>query len=76
MKINLKVKRYDPEEQGNGRVWWQDYSVEASESTTVLDALIKVREEQDGTLGFALFMSRVNLWFVRNARQRTGQAEL
>ena len=51
MKINLKVKRYDPEEQGNGRVWWQDYSVEASESTTVLDALIKVREEQDGTLG-------------------------
>ena len=58
MKINLKVKRYDPEEQGNGRVWWQDYSVEASESTTVLDALIKVREEQDGTLGCAVHVAR------------------
>ena len=48
MKINLKVKRFDPE-AGNG-VRYQPYSVEMPEHVTVLDALIQVREYVDGTL--------------------------
>ena len=48
MKINLKVKRFDPE-QGDG-VRYQQYSIEMAEQVTVLDALIQVREYVDGTL--------------------------
>ena len=48
MKVKLKVKRTNPE---NGSA--EDYSqyvVDAPESTTLLDALINVREYHDGTL--------------------------
>lgn len=47
MKANLKIKRYDPEQN---RSWDQEYSVETHSSATILDALIQVREEQDGSL--------------------------
>ncbi|MCI0849824.1 MAG: succinate dehydrogenase iron-sulfur subunit [Chloroflexi bacterium] len=48
MKINLKVKRYDPESGAGER--YQQYSLDMDENVTVLDALIQVREYQDGTL--------------------------
>ena len=46
---NLKVQRYDPESE-KPEVYYQDYEVEVEDWFTVLDALIKVREEIDGTL--------------------------
>jgi succinate dehydrogenase / fumarate reductase iron-sulfur subunit len=48
MKINLKVRRYDPEAGDGAR--FQSYSVDMVEQVTVLDALIQVREYVDGTL--------------------------
>ena len=48
MKINLKVKRFDPAEADGSR--YQQYSVEMGEHVTVLDALIQVREYVDGSL--------------------------
>ena len=48
MQINLKVKRFDPEQADGAR--YQQYSVEMGEHVTVLDALIQVREYEDGTL--------------------------
>ena len=42
MKINLKVRRFDPEADDGAR--YQDYSVDMPEHVTVLDALIQVRE--------------------------------
>ncbi len=58
MEVKLKVFRYDPEiedarsigaeQPGN----YQDYTLEMPESATVLDALLKIREEEDGTLSF------------------------
>ena len=48
MKINLKVRRFDPEADDGAR--YQDYSVDMPEHVTVLDALIQVREYVDGTL--------------------------
>ncbi len=49
MQANLKVKRYNPDEP-QPRVRYQEYSLDVLESFTVLDALIQVRDEVDGTL--------------------------
>ncbi len=49
MKTQLKVKRYNPEADSNSS-FFETFSLEVDNSTTVLDALIKIREEIDGTL--------------------------
>ncbi|MCZ6539478.1 MAG: 2Fe-2S iron-sulfur cluster-binding protein, partial [Chloroflexi bacterium] len=49
MQVDLKVKRFDPADSG-GRTWWQEYEVDVHPDSTVLDALIEVREHVDGTL--------------------------
>ncbi len=49
MQANLTVRRYDPD-ASPPRTWDQDYSLEVLDSFTVLDALIQIREEIDGTL--------------------------
>ena len=44
--VVIKVKRYD-----GHKTWWQEYKVEVpSERISVLDLLVKTREEQDPTL--------------------------
>lgn len=48
MRVNLKVRRYDPE--CGGEVRHQSYSVDMPENATVLDTLIEVREYDDGSL--------------------------
>lgn len=50
MQVNLNVRRYDPLSNGDGSR--QTYSVEVESQSTVLDALIQVRDEQDPTLSF------------------------
>jgi succinate dehydrogenase / fumarate reductase, iron-sulfur subunit len=51
MKADLKVRRYSPEIDKQGAPpRWQEYTVDIHPDSTVLDALIQVREEQDGTL--------------------------
>jgi len=47
MKVKLKVKRTDPE---TGKAGYSQYEIDAPESTTLLDALIQVREYEDGSL--------------------------
>lgn len=49
MEITLNVKRFDPESEGRA-THFQEYELEVEEYFTVLDALIKVREEIDGSL--------------------------
>ena len=49
MDVTLKIRRYDPEAE-NPEPFWQEFSVSLEGNATVLDALIKVREEVDGTL--------------------------
>lgn len=49
MDVTIKIKRYDPEAE-IPESYWQDYSVTLDDSATVLDGLIKIREEMDGTL--------------------------
>ena len=47
MKVKLRVKRTNSE---SGKGGYSDYEIEAPESTTLLDALIQVREYEDGSL--------------------------
>jgi succinate dehydrogenase / fumarate reductase iron-sulfur subunit len=50
MQVNLRVRRLDPETTGEPH--YQSYSIDTPESATVLDSLLQVREEVDGTLAF------------------------
>ena len=49
MKTTLQVKRLNPDSD-TPEPYFQDYALEMDDSATVLDGLIKVREEIDGTL--------------------------
>jgi succinate dehydrogenase / fumarate reductase iron-sulfur subunit len=49
MDVTVKIKRYDPEAE-NSAVHWQEYRLSIEENATVLDALIQIREDVDGTL--------------------------
>ena len=49
MEVTLSVKRYDPESNRQGP-YYQEYGFDIDENATVLDGLIKVREEIDGSL--------------------------
>ena len=49
MEVTLNVKRFDPEAPSNTS-YSQEYTLEIEDYSTVLDALIKVREEIDGSL--------------------------
>ena len=49
MQVTVKVKRYNPEVP-DPQPYWSDYSIGVDEFTTVLDTLIKIREDIDGSL--------------------------
>ncbi len=48
MKAIIDVKRFNPE--NDSEEYFQKYEIEVEESSTILDALIKIREDMDGTL--------------------------
>ena len=50
MEVNLKVSRYDPATDDKAHM--QSYTLDIEEDATVLDALMRIREEQDSTLAF------------------------
>lgn len=49
MEVTFKVKRLDPEGP-NPQPYFQEYTLDMPDSGTVLDGLIRIREEMDGTL--------------------------
>ena len=50
MEVSFKVRRYDPATDGDAHM--QGYTLDIEEDATVLDALMRIREEQDSTLAF------------------------
>ena len=50
METTFKVHRYDPATGGKGD--FQTYTLDVEEDATILDALMRIREEQDPTLAF------------------------
>ena len=49
MEVTLNVKRFDPESESS-EPYIQEYNLDVEDYSTVLDALIQVREEMDGSL--------------------------
>ncbi len=52
MKIRFKIRRCDPSSREGCEPYIQAYNVEVSEGMTVLEALIKIADEDDPTLAF------------------------
>ena len=50
MQSKIKVSRYDPETMDVGQRRWDEFELDIHPSATVLDALIQIREDVDGTL--------------------------
>jgi succinate dehydrogenase / fumarate reductase iron-sulfur subunit len=50
MLVALKIKRFDPERKPSG--WWSRYTLEAGPGDRVLDLLVRVKDELDGSLTF------------------------
>ena len=50
MEATFKVHRYNPDTDGTAEL--QTYHLDIEEDATVLDALMRIREEQDSTLAF------------------------
>lgn len=48
--VNLRIRRYNPET--NEPPHWQDYEVRVDPGDVMLAALMRIREEQDGSLAF------------------------
>ena len=67
MDVTLKVKRYDPE--SGEAPHFQEYQVDLPEYGAVLDGLLNVRDEQDGTLVDAVLLPQRDLWLVRDEDQ-------
>ena len=49
MELAVRIRRYDPEAESPAS-YWSEYNVQTDEFTTVLDTLINIREDMDGTL--------------------------
>src|SRR3712207_5519165 len=44
----LKLRRYDPE--SGEAAYWQDYGVELDEERSVLDGILKVKDDEDNSI--------------------------
>ena len=49
MNVTLKIRRFDADSD-NPESYWEEFTTDVADNATVLDALIQVREDQDGTL--------------------------
>ncbi|MBI5642212.1 MAG: 4Fe-4S dicluster domain-containing protein [Deltaproteobacteria bacterium] len=52
MKIKFKIKRYNPADHETAEPYVQAYILDVPEGMTVLEALLKIADEQDPTLSF------------------------
>lgn len=48
-EYTLKIRRYDP--QSGEAAYWDEHHVELAETQSVLDAILKVRDDVDGSIG-------------------------
>lgn len=52
MEIKFSIRRHDPMDVENPGPYYREYIVDAEEGMTVLEALLKISEEEDPTLAF------------------------
>ena len=68
--FTLKIQRYDPT---SDTAFMQSYQVEVPEGMTILEALLRIQTEQDGTLAFRY---ACRLWLLRYGHQRADRPGL
>ncbi|GAB4511142.1 MAG: succinate dehydrogenase iron-sulfur subunit [Anaerolineae bacterium] len=53
MQITFRIRRFNPDEPGKNKPYWQEFTLDNVEETNrVLEMLHRVKWEQDGTLSF------------------------
>jgi len=53
MEVTFRIRRYNPEEPGKNKPYWQEFTLkDVKETDRVLELLHRVKWELDGTLGF------------------------
>ena len=53
MDINFRIRRFNPDEPGKNKPYWQEFALKDVEPTNrVLEMMHRVKWEQDGTLSF------------------------
>ena len=52
MEVTFNIKRLNPEAT-DPQPYFQEYTLDMDESQTVLDGLIRIREEMDGRIGYS-----------------------
>ena len=70
MEVTIKIKTITTRRPRNRAAIGRTFSLSVADNATVLDALIKIREEMDGTLDPAVFLPQRYLRFLRHAYQR------
>src|SRR5438067_4310137 len=48
-EYTLRIRRYDP--QAGEAAYWDEHTVEMGEKKSVLDAILKVKDDEDGSIG-------------------------
>jgi succinate dehydrogenase / fumarate reductase iron-sulfur subunit len=48
-EFTLRIRRFDP--QSGDAAYWDEHTVDMPETQSVLDAILKIRDEQDGSVG-------------------------
>ena len=74
MKIVLRIRRFDPETDREPHD--EDYPVEVEPTERILDALIRVKDEQDGSLSFRRSCAPRGVRLRRHDHRRGGAAGL
>ena len=70
----LRVRRYDPE--SGEAAYWQDFDVDLEPERSVLDAILRAKWDEDGSLAHPLLVPGRDLRLVRRADQRQVGARL
>jgi succinate dehydrogenase / fumarate reductase, iron-sulfur subunit len=48
-EYTLKIRRYDP--QSGQAAYWEEHTVDMGEKQSVLDAILKIKDDEDGSIG-------------------------
>ena len=48
-EYTLRIRRFDP--QSGEAAYWDEHKVDMPETQSVLDAILRIRDEQDGSVG-------------------------
>jgi succinate dehydrogenase / fumarate reductase iron-sulfur subunit len=61
--VKIRVYKYNP--RRDFAPGWKEYEIEVSRGTTILDALLRIKEEMDPLSSVQIFLWAGFMWFMR-----------